>query len=143
MPPSATSKRPACDGVRAGERAALVAEELALDQRRRERAAVDDDEPAVPPRAALVDSPGDELLAGARLAEQEHRGVGRRDLLDLVHHVAERIAPANDRGIGPELYRCKERQRPQIWKRDSEFVFHTPASQGVPCWTEGARRGAP
>ena len=74
-------------GERAGERAALAAEELALDQRPGQRAAVDHDEVAVAPRAALVDRARHELLARARLAEEEHGGVRGRDLLDAVHHV--------------------------------------------------------
>ena len=40
VPPSASSKRPTCCADRAGERALLVAEELALEQRRRDRGAV-------------------------------------------------------------------------------------------------------
>ena len=55
-------------GVRAGEGAALVAEQLALDQRRRQRGAVDDDERRVAARAAPVDRAREQLLAGAGLA---------------------------------------------------------------------------
>src|SRR5205085_877089 len=58
-------------GVGAGERAALVTEELALDQRRRDRAAVDDDVRAVLARALLVHRAREHLLAGARLAFDE------------------------------------------------------------------------
>ena len=81
MPPSACSKKPRCCALGAGEAALLVAEQLALDQVRRDRAAVDRHERA---------------LAGARLSScsacattslpvplspmMQHRGVGRRDL---------------------------------------------------------------
>ncbi len=44
VPPSASSKAPARGGGRAGERALLVAEELAARQRRDDRAAVEDDQ---------------------------------------------------------------------------------------------------
>ena len=53
VPPSARSKAPACSACGAGERAALVSEELALDQVGGHRAAVEDDErPSA--RAALA-----------------------------------------------------------------------------------------
>ena len=54
--------------VRAGEGALLVTEDLALEQRLRNRRAVDGDERERRPRAQLVDRLRDELLAGARLA---------------------------------------------------------------------------
>src|SRR5690606_23175923 len=61
--------------ARAGERAALVPEELALEQARGDRSAVDDDEGPVGARALLVDRLGDALLAGPGLAGHEHRRV--------------------------------------------------------------------
>ena len=75
MPPAAASKAPARRVVGAGEGAALVAEELVLEQVRRQRGAVDDDERPVAARARLVDRLGGEILAGAGLALQEHGGV--------------------------------------------------------------------
>ena len=59
-----------------GEGAALVAEELALQEGFGEGGAVDGDEALVGPGAALVDGPGDEFLAGAALAGDEDRGPG-------------------------------------------------------------------
>ena len=67
MPPSACSKTPRASPIGAGEGAALVAEELALDQRRRDRGAVDDDEGAGAPGGDVVDGARHQLLAGARL----------------------------------------------------------------------------
>src|SRR4051812_10131513 len=61
---------PAID--RAGERALLVAEELAEQELARHRAAVDDDERAVGAPAALVDRGRGLLLAGAGLALEQH-----------------------------------------------------------------------
>ena len=58
---------------RAGERALLVAEQLALQQRLGQGGAVEADERPVPPRAARVDRPGDQFLADAALAADQHR----------------------------------------------------------------------
>ena len=55
VPPSACSKKPAPAPVGAGEAPALVAEQLALDQGRRDRAAVDRDERRGLAAAELVD----------------------------------------------------------------------------------------
>ena len=65
---------------RAGECAADVAEELAFEQAFAERAAVDADERPVAALAELVDRVGDELLAGAGFAEQQHRRAAAGDL---------------------------------------------------------------
>ena len=56
----------------AGEGAALVPEELALEQVRRQRRAVDLDERPVAPRRSLVNGARDQLLADAALAADEH-----------------------------------------------------------------------
>ena len=63
-------------GDGAGEGAALVAEELGLDHRRRHGAAVDDDEGLGRAAAGEVQRLGDALLAGAGFALHEHRRVG-------------------------------------------------------------------
>ncbi len=83
----------------AGERAALVAEERALGQRGRDGAAVDDDEGLVRAGAGLVDGLGDELLAGARLARDEHGEVGGGGLLEALEHAAHARAVTDQ---GPE-----------------------------------------
>ena len=83
--------------IGAGERAAHVTEELALDEVRRDRAAVDDDERLVGARAALHDLGGDELLAGAVLAVDEAVDVARRDLLEEREELAHRPAGAGER----------------------------------------------
>ena len=90
---------------RAGERALLAAEQLALDQRARNRRAVDAHHDAAAPRAPLVDLRRDELLAGARLAEQQHRRVGGRDLARLFEHAPDGGALADDdAGAEPFLH---------------------------------------
>jgi hypothetical protein len=65
----------------AGERALGVPEELTLEQRLGQRAAVDRGERPLAARGALVDPARHDLLAGAALAGDEHGAVGRRDRL--------------------------------------------------------------
>src|SRR5690606_23138635 len=65
----------------ARERALLEAEQLRLEQRLRDRGAVDRNERLLRARAQVVDRAREELLAGAALAEQQRRRAGRRDLL--------------------------------------------------------------
>ena len=62
---------------RAGEGAALIAEQLGLEQVFGDRGAVDGDEFALGARALVVDRAGEQFLAGAAGAEQHHRDVGR------------------------------------------------------------------
>src|SRR5690606_939720 len=90
----------ALGGVGAGEGAAHVAEQLALEQRADQRAAVDRDERLAGAAAAVVDGAGDQLLAGAALAGDQHGGVGAGDLADggaqLLHggRAADQVAAA-------------------------------------------------
>ena len=58
--------------VRAGERAALVAEQLGLEQRFGNRGAVDRDERLVGAGAGVVNAAREQLLARARLADEQH-----------------------------------------------------------------------
>ena len=77
-----------------GERAAHVAEHLALEQRRRHAAEVHLDERLADAPAVAVDGLGDQLLAGAALAGDQDRGVGRRDAADQLEDAQHaRIAP--------------------------------------------------
>ena len=80
----------------AGEGASLAAEQLALDQGRRDRGAVDPHHrPRVAP-AQLMDPGGEEFLAGAGLAKEQHGCVGGGDALDLGEHRPDRLALADD-----------------------------------------------
>jgi hypothetical protein len=54
--------------LRAGERALLVAEQLALDQLARDGCHVDGDEGTIAPLGVVVQHASDQLLAGAGLA---------------------------------------------------------------------------
>src|SRR5207249_4064933 len=80
-----------------GECALLVAKQLGLEDRLGDRGAVDRDERALRARAVVVHRAGEELLAGAALAEQQHGRLGRRRLLDDVHRAAPRERRADDR----------------------------------------------
>ncbi len=81
---------------RAGERAALVAEELGLEEPLRDRRARDRDEGLLAAGRAVVDRARDELLAGPGLAEHEDRRVGGGDLADLLEHPVDRLARADE-----------------------------------------------
>jgi hypothetical protein len=70
---------------RAGERALLVAEELALDQVLRDRGAVELDERTLRAAAAEVDRARDQVLARSVLAGDQHLALRRGDALDLAH----------------------------------------------------------
>jgi hypothetical protein len=84
----------------AREGAALVAEEFALDERRRDGRAIHLDEGPRAPRARSVDSARDELFPRPRLAQHEHGRVGRGHLLHRLQDTAERVAGAEDL-VGP------------------------------------------
>ena len=75
-----------------GERPADVAEELAFQEVLGQRAAVDANERAAAARTEPVDRLGDQLLARARLAQQQHRGVRLghlpREAVDVLHRRA-------------------------------------------------------
>ncbi len=92
MPPWASSKRPFFCGARVGEGAGLVAEQLRLDQALRERRAAHLDERLLRARRGVVDRVRHELLAGARLAADQHgraRGSHLGHLLvDCLHGAA-------------------------------------------------------
>ena len=83
-------------GDRAGEGALLVAEQLAFEQAGRNGGAVQLDERAAAAAAQVVNRAGDQLLAGAGFAVNEHGRIGRRDGLDLLQHLPERRALADD-----------------------------------------------
>ena len=62
-------------------------EDLALEKGLGDRGAVDGDEGPAPPRGVVVNRASHQLLSGPALPEDEHGGVGRRDLLDLAGHL--------------------------------------------------------
>ena len=98
VPPSAASKRPGLSRSAPVKRAARVPEELALEQRVRERGAVHRDEGCAPARAALVDRAREHLLAASRLAREQHRRVRR----------SRRARPARARRASPASARSAD-----------------------------------
>ncbi len=86
-------------GAGAGERALLVAEELALDQRGGEGGDVDGDEGRPLARPVIVDGAGHQLLAGAALAGDEHRDGRGGGPADRLPHPEHARALADERGV--------------------------------------------
>ena len=82
--------------VGAGERALDVAEQLAFQQARRQGGAVDLDERLAGPRAVVVDAPGQQFLAGAALAAEQHGGSAGGHLADQLQQLPHRRAGADD-----------------------------------------------
>ncbi len=66
--------------MRTGEGAAFVTEQLALEQLFGNRRAIDRDETRTLAPALRMQGTRHQLLAGAALAEDEHRGIGGRHL---------------------------------------------------------------
>ena len=81
-------------GDRAGEAALLVAEQLALHQLGRDRAAVHRHERPVAARAGIVDQVRDQLFAGAGLAIDMYRRLAARDTLDHLAQLLHRARAA-------------------------------------------------
>ena len=81
---------------RAGEGAADMAEELALEQFARDRRAIDPDQRPVAAAARLVDGARDQFLAGAGFACDHDGRRGRRHQLDLAQRLLDRLALADD-----------------------------------------------
>ena len=72
-----------------------MAEQLAFQQRLGQGGAVDLHERPVGAQAVVVDRAGDQLLAGAALAADQHGGVAVGDLLDEPVHLLHRVALAD------------------------------------------------
>src|SRR5262249_23480890 len=89
-------EEPASGAIGAGERAADVAEELALEERVGERRAVRREERPARPRAVVVDRARDQLLAGARLTLDQHGDARLRGTLRELDRLERRLALADD-----------------------------------------------
>ena len=83
-------------GMGAGKCALFVAEQLGFDQALGQRGATDFDERLVRAQRVVVNRVGDELLAGARLAANEHGRVGPGHLCDLFVDLPHGAARAHD-----------------------------------------------
>ena len=88
VPPSACSKRPS-RSVRASVNAPLTWPNSSSSRiARREAGAVQRDEPLLAPPAVVVDRAGDQLLAGAAFAHDQHGDVAGGDLPGGLHDAA-------------------------------------------------------
>ncbi len=83
-------------GQRAREGALFAAEQLAFDERLRNGRAVDFHHRSPSPRTEMMHLRGEELLAAASFAEQQHRGISSRHLTDLLEDPAEHRAPTRE-----------------------------------------------
>ncbi len=88
-------------GERPREGPLLVAEQLRLQQRLRQRGAVERDERTAGPGRAAMDETGDHFLAGARLSRQQHRRLGGRDLRGLGQGVRPPLRLADHASVTP------------------------------------------
>jgi len=73
-----------------------VAEEFALVKLARDRRAIDADERLLAAAAALVDFAGDQFLAGARFAQDQHGSIRGRHQVNLPLQLLEARALADD-----------------------------------------------
>jgi hypothetical protein len=88
-------------GHGAGEAALGVAEQLRFQQRLRQCRAVDGDEGPAGAVRKVVHGAGDQLLAGARLAGDQHAGAHRRHALDQLEDARHRRRVADDAAADP------------------------------------------
>ena len=82
--------------IGAGEGALLVTEQLGFEQVLLQRRAVHLDEVARRPQRVVMDRAGDQLLAGAGFAANQHGRIALGHLADHVEDAAERLAAADD-----------------------------------------------
>ena len=83
--------------IGAGERAFLVAEQFAFQQRIGNRGAIDREELTRNARAMLIQCTGDQLFAGAALAANQHGHILRRNAADSLVHLLHLRAVADER----------------------------------------------
>ena len=95
-PPIGLLEEPGARGRRPGERAALVAEELRLEEVRGHRGAIEDDERTARARPRFMNRLREDLLAGAGLPFDEDGDVGLREPLAQRVEGAHRGARADD-----------------------------------------------
>ncbi len=99
-----------------------MAEQLRLDGALRHRAAVDGDEGVAAPRAALVDGPGDQVLAGAGLAEQQHVGLHLADALDHGGEALDRRGAPHQAGAGGGLLGLQLGAQPAVLQAQATLL---------------------
>ncbi len=122
----------------AGERAALMPEQFALQKVLRDRGAVDGDERFLASLAVPIDRAGDQFLARATFARDQRSRITHRELADEFEHVLHRLGPAHDcrcrnppirggAGSSPPLHgarRFKRVENERLEFRDVEGLQH-------------------
>ena len=123
--------------IGAGEAALHVAEQLRLEQRFGQAGAVDRHERAMAARALRCAPRGDELLADAALAGDQHLGVGPGDALDLLLGARPSRAGAGQLDVPVVPHRIPS--HPTEWRRarprsarDRGRVDHRPCYRVPP-----------
>ncbi len=91
--------QPGAASAGAGEGAFLVPEQFGFDQRFRDGRAVDGNHRGLGAAREVMQSAGDQFLAGARFALDQHVGIGRCDLADLAEQVLHGRAVADDADV--------------------------------------------
>jgi hypothetical protein len=110
------------DGV--CERSANVAEKLGFEKLFGDRTAVDCDEHFFSPSAVVVESAGDQFLAGSAFAGDEDGTVGVGNLLDEFKYLSQRLATADDA--------VEFMSRPQFVLKKSIFPSKAAVFNGLP-----------
>ena len=124
----------------AGEGAGLVAEQFRLDQSLGQGRAVHDDQRPVPAGGQVVQALGDQLLAGAALADDEHRPVERRGAAGALDRVEEGGGLADELGVALHcrllahfttcwqvLSACRASQNVGFWRISAiSAIWHGP-----------------
>ena len=112
VPPCGDLEAALAIGAGVGEGAADVAEHLALEQRRRHAAEIDLHERLGGAAAVAMDRLGDQFLAGAALAGDQHRRVGRRDAADQLEDAQQPRVAADQIAEVVARIQLVARQRP-------------------------------
>src|SRR5262249_34371816 len=89
---------PLLQGLGPGKGALLMAEQLRLNERFGEGRTADLDERSFGPRRVVVYRMGNQLLAGPRFTTNEHGGIGRSHLGNLLVDLPHAATIANDIG---------------------------------------------
>src|SRR6185295_3315957 len=111
-------ERPPPQAIGAGERAALMAEELALDQLLRQRRAVDRDQRRFRAVTAAMQFARDQFLARPALAHDQDTARNRRNPRDGVPERPHRSAVADERRVAIEARAERAQLGHQLPARD-------------------------
>ena len=95
-------ERALAQAIGAGKRAALVAEQLALDQLLGQRGAVHRDQRRLRARSSPMQLARDQFLARAALPDDQHAARNRRDARDRITERPHRRAVADERRLAIE-----------------------------------------